>query len=127
MKTADERMPTDLACADHRPQVRGIHDLCTTPGTNSDTITEEPEEMQVEDPGKMVESRFSRGDKTRAFRNKLHAVVKTLEHSCLSVTVKPHLIAVFLLVLFRKELFCKFIKLCTTKVSHSNVSFPYFL
>lgn len=50
-RTMDERMPSDLACAGHKPQARGIHDLCHTPGVNSDTITEEPEDMQVEDTG----------------------------------------------------------------------------
>jgi len=44
-------MPEDLMCSRHKPQARGIHDMCHVPGTNSDTITEEPEEMQVDDTG----------------------------------------------------------------------------
>lgn len=70
MKTfrqADERMPSDLACAGHRPQARGIHDLCNTPGTNSDPITEEPEEMQVDEAGKIgtFSSIFSKKQTTK--------------------------------------------------------------
>ncbi|XP_060561991.1 deubiquitinating protein VCPIP1-like isoform X2 [Ruditapes philippinarum] len=47
----DERMPVDLACANHHPGARGIHDLCSPPGsrTHRDSISEEPDEMQTED------------------------------------------------------------------------------
>jgi hypothetical protein len=49
----DERMPVDLACANHHPGARGIHDLCSPPGsrTHRDSISEEPDEMQTEDTG----------------------------------------------------------------------------
>ena len=52
--TVDERMPMDLACANHHPAARGIRDLCSPPGsrTHSDSITEEPDEMQTDDSGK---------------------------------------------------------------------------
>lgn len=47
----DERMPADLM-PNNRPSARGIRDLCSPPGSRSrsESITEEPEEMQVEEP-----------------------------------------------------------------------------
>ncbi|XP_053384067.1 deubiquitinating protein VCPIP1-like [Mercenaria mercenaria] len=56
--TFDERMPVDLACANHHPAARGIHDLCSPPGLrkHSDSISEEPDEMQTDDSGKEISS-----------------------------------------------------------------------
>ncbi|KAL4225382.1 Deubiquitinating protein [Mactra antiquata] len=45
----DERMPMDLECASSRSHVRGIHDLCSPPGSTSQSITEEPDDMQTDD------------------------------------------------------------------------------